>query len=164
MIDIRGWLWFGFRLAIYSTILSIIFIGLLCTFAIWYYWFVVRRRSRNENEINTRLQNRSFTFHTLSFQISNSGVIILNVQISPLEKQPFELAQLNGRRYKISSFDIQDEQVVIIFAQSNIRLTIKHQNFEQQRLELKIFVLFLFQKNKNSYFHKLSIKTNIFCT
>jgi ABC-type bacteriocin/lantibiotic exporter with double-glycine peptidase domain len=139
MIDVRGWLWFGIRLFIYSTILFIIFIGLICIFAIWYYWFVVRRRSRNKQEINTKLHNRSFVFHSLSFQISNSGIIVLNVRLSDLEKQPIELAQLNGRKYQISSFDIHDEHVDIIFAKSNIHLTIKHEYIEQQRLENPIF-------------------------
>ncbi len=136
MIDIRGWIWFGIRLFIYSTILFLIFIGLICAFAIWYYWFVVRQRSQNKKDIHRKLQNRSFVFHTLLFQISNSGAIVLNVQLSPLEKQLIELAQLNGRRYEISSFEIQDDQVDIIFAESNIRLTIKYENFEQQRLEI----------------------------
>jgi len=133
MIDILEWIWFGIHLFIYSIILFFIFIGLICIFAICYYWFIIRHRSQNQQEINTKLQNRSFSFHTLSFEISNNGIIVLNVQLSPLEKQPIELAQLNERRYKISSFDIQDEQVDIIFAKSNIRLTIKHENFEQQR-------------------------------
>jgi len=136
MIDIRGWIWFGIRLFIYSTILFLIFIGLICAFAIWYYWFVVRQRSQNKKDIHRKLQNRSFVFHTLLFQISNSGAIVLNVQLSPLEKQLIELAQLNGRRYEISSFEIQDDQVDIIFTKSNIRLTIKYENFEQQRLEI----------------------------
>jgi hypothetical protein len=136
MIDIRGWLWFGIRLFIYSTILSIIFTGLICIFGIWYYWFVVRPRSRTKQEVQTKLQNRSFVFHTLSFQISTSGIIVLNVQLSELEKQPIELAQLNGRRYQINSFDIHNDQVDILFARSNIHLTIKHEYIEQQRLEL----------------------------
>ena len=133
MIDIRGWLWFSLRIFIYSTILSIIVTGCICAFCIWYYWFVVRRRSRTEQEINTKLQNRSFSFHTLSFQISNSGIILLSIQISPLEKQLLELAQLNGRRYRISTLDIQDEQISIGFAKSNINLTIKHEYLQQQR-------------------------------
>jgi len=137
MIDILGWIWFGIRLFIYSIILFLILIGLICAFAIGYYWFVIRHRSQNKQEINTKLENRSFIFHTLLFQISNSGVIVLNIQLSPLEKQLIELAQLNGRRYEISSLDIQDEQVDIIFAKSNIRLTIKHENFEQQRFEIE---------------------------
>jgi hypothetical protein len=136
MIDIRGWLWFGIRLFIYSTILSIIFTGLICIFGIWYYWFVVRPRSRTKQEVQTKLQNRSFVFHTLSFQISTSGIIVLNVQLSELEKQPIELAQLNGRRYQINSFDIHNDHVDILFARSNIHLTIKHEYIEQQRLEL----------------------------
>jgi hypothetical protein len=136
MIDIRGWLWFGIRLFIYSTILSIIFTGLICIFGIWYYWYVVRPRSQTKQEVQTKLQNRSFVFHTLSFQISTSGIIVLNVQLSELEKQPIELAQLNGRRYQINSFDIHNDQVDILFARSNIHLTIKHEYIEQQRLEL----------------------------
>ncbi|CAF0877580.1 unnamed protein product [Adineta ricciae] len=137
MIDIRGWLWFSLRIFIYSTILSIIVTGCICAFCIWYYWFVVRRRSRTEQEINTKLQNRSFSFHTLSFQISNSGIILLSIQISPLEKQLLELAQLNGRRYRISTLDIQDEQISIGFAKSNINLTIKHECLEQQSSQTK---------------------------
>jgi hypothetical protein len=151
MIDVRGWLWLGFRLFIYSTILSVIFAGLICAFVIWYYWFVVRPRAQSEQEINTKLQNRSFTFHTLSLQISNSGIILLNVQISPLEKQLIELAQLNGRRYQIKSLDIQDEQVEIVFAQSGTRLTIMHEYLEQQRLAANsevssrsIFIMYAF--------------------
>jgi hypothetical protein len=136
MIDIRGWLWFGIRLFIYSTILSIIFTGLICIFGIWYYWYVVRPRSQTKQEVQTKLQNRSFVFHTLSFQISTSGIIVLNVQLSELEKQPIELAQLNGRRYQINSFDIHNDHVDILFARSNIHLTIKHEYIEQQRLEL----------------------------
>ena len=116
-----------------------IFIGSICIFAIWYYWFVVRRRSRNKQQINTKLHNRSFVFHTLSFQISNSGIIVLNVRLSDLEKQPIELAQLNGRKYQISSFDIHDKHVDIMFAKSNIHLTIKHEYIEQQRLENALF-------------------------
>ncbi|CAF1086019.1 unnamed protein product [Adineta steineri] len=137
MIDIRGWLWFGFRFFIYSTILSIIFIGLLCAFAIWYYWYFVRCRSRNKREINNELQNHSFTFHTLSFEITNSGLIALNIQISPLEKQPIELAQLNAQRYKISLLDIQDEQINFIFTKSHILLTIKHEYIEQKSSQTK---------------------------
>ncbi|UJR31861.1 hypothetical protein I4U23_019335 [Adineta vaga] len=137
MTDVRGWLWFGFRLFIYSTLLSIIVVGLICAFFIWYYWFVVRRRSQSEHEINIKLQNRSFLFHTLSFQISNSGIILLNIQISPLEKQLIELAQLNGRRYRISHLDIQDEQIDISFAKSNIHLIIKHEYLEQQSCQSK---------------------------
>jgi ABC-type bacteriocin/lantibiotic exporter with double-glycine peptidase domain len=133
MIDIRGWIWFGIHLFLYSTILLLIVIGLICAFAIWYYWFVVRRRFQTKQEINTKFETRSFIFHTLSFEISNNGVIVLNVQLSQLEKQPIKFAQLNERRYQITSFDLQDEQVDIIFAQSNIHLTIKHENFEQQR-------------------------------
>src|SRR4051812_21694138 len=123
MVDIQGWFWFGIRLFIYSTILFFICIGFISAFAIWYYLFVVRRRSQEKPEITTKLPNRSFVFHTLSFQISNSGIIVLSIQLSPLEKHPIELAQLNGRQYKITSFDIQEEQVEIIFAQSNIHLT-----------------------------------------
>jgi hypothetical protein len=165
MIDIRGWLWFGIRLSIYSTILFLIFIGLIFIFVIWYYWFVVRRRSRIEHEINTKLPNRSLTFHTLLFQLSNNGIIVVNVQISALEKQPIEIAQLNGRRYQISSLEINDEQVDIGFAKSNICLTIKHYYIEQQRLEMKKFLVF-YKMKKLIFIHifKLSIKTNVFCT
>jgi len=136
MIDIRECFWFGARLFMYSIILFLIFIGLICAFATWYYWFVVRRRLQTKKEIHTKLKTHSFVFHTLSFEISDNGIIVLNVQLSPLEKQLIELAQLNERRYEISSVDMQDEQVDIIFAQSNIHLTIKHENFEQQRLEI----------------------------
>ncbi|CAF1009773.1 unnamed protein product [Rotaria sordida] len=132
MIDIREWFWFGIHLFVYSIFLFIIFTGLIYIFAIGYYWFVVRYRSRNSQEINIKLQSRSFVFHTLSFQISNNEIIVLHVQISPLEKQLIELAQLNGQQYKISSFEIEDEQVNIIFVELNNRLTIKHEYIEQQ--------------------------------
>ncbi|CAF5086535.1 unnamed protein product, partial [Rotaria magnacalcarata] len=66
------------------------------------------------------------------FQISDDEKIVLNVQISPLEKQLVELAQLNGQKYKISSFDIHDEQVEIKFVDSTNCLTIKHEYLEQQ--------------------------------
>jgi hypothetical protein len=134
MLDIRNWFWFGLRLWIYSTILFLIFIGLICAFAFWYYWYVFRRRSETKQEIQTKLFDRSFIFHTLSFQISDSGVIGLSLQLSPLEKQLIELAELNERQYEISSLDIQDEQMEIMFAKSDIRLTIKHEKLEQQRL------------------------------
>ncbi|CAM4741561.1 unnamed protein product [Rotaria magnacalcarata] len=132
MTDIREWLWFGIRLFVYSTFLFIIFLGLIFLFALWYYWFAVRKRSRNKQQITIKLPNRSFVFHTLSFQISDDEKIVLNVQISPLEKQLVELAQLNGQKYKISSFDIHDEQVEIKFVDSTNCLTIKHEYLEQQ--------------------------------
>lgn len=135
MIDIRELIWFGIHLFIYSTILFLIFIGLTSAFIIWYYWFVVRHRSKPEQKLNTKIQNRSFIFHTLSFEISDNGIIVLNVQLSSLEKQLIEVGQLNGHKYQISSIDIQDETIEISFVNSNIRLIIQHENVEQQRLE-----------------------------
>jgi hypothetical protein len=133
MTDLGRWIGFGINLFLYSIILFFIVIGLICAFAIGYYWFVVRYRLQTKQDISSKFETRSFVFHTVSFEISNSGIIILNVQLSQLDKQPIELAQLNERRYQIRSLDIQDEQVDIVFAQSNIHLTIKHEYFEQQR-------------------------------
>ncbi|CAF3721591.1 unnamed protein product [Rotaria sp. Silwood1] len=133
MIDTREWFWFGIHIFFYS----IIFTGLICIFIIWYYWFFVRYHIRNKSKINVKLQSRSFVFHTLSFQISTNENILLNVQISPLEKQLIELAQLNGQQYKIISFEIQDEQIDIIFAETNNHLTIKHEYLEQQSYQTK---------------------------
>jgi uncharacterized membrane protein YraQ (UPF0718 family) len=133
MTDIHEWIWFGFRLFLYSIILFFIVIGLICAFAVGYYWFVVRRRLQTKRKINIKFETRSFVFHTLTFEVSNNGIIVLNVQLSQLEKQPIELAQLNERRYQVSSLDVQDEQVNIVFAESDIHLTIKHEHFEQQK-------------------------------
>lgn len=158
MIDIQGLIWFGVQIFIYSTILLLIFLGLTCAFIFWYYWFVVRHRVKPRQKSLMKLDNRSFVFHTLSFQISDNGIIVLNVQLSAFEKKSIELGELNGEKYQISSIDIQDEQIEICFIQSNIRLVIQHENVEQQRLEKKKKNLsFLFiVSNKNFLFFSLS--------
>lgn len=168
MIDIQGLIWFGVQICIYSTILLLIFLGLTCAFIFWYYWFVVRHRVKPKQKSLMKLDNRSFVFHTLSFQISDNGIIVLNVQLSAFEKKSIELGELNGEKYQISSIDIQDEQIEICFIQSNIRLVIQHENVEQQRLEKKkketclSYSLFLIKIS--FFFFKLSIETNIYRT
>lgn len=132
MIDIREWIWFGIRLITYAAFLFI-------CFAVWYYWFVVRKSFRNKRQRSINLQKRSFVFHTLSFEISNDDIILLHIQLSPLEKQLIELGKLNGQKYKISSFEIQDEQLNIIFVELDKHLTIKHEYLEEKRLEIIFF-------------------------
>lgn len=133
MIDVRGWIWFSVRLFLYSTILFLIFVSLLCAFICWYYWFIIRPRSKNRQEIHRKLTDQSFNFHTLSFHVSNNGLLTLNIQLSELEKRPIEIARLNERKYDIIALDIQDERVEFIFARSNIRLTVQHKLFDQKR-------------------------------
>lgn len=133
MIDLQVWIWFSIRLTFYSIILFILFACLLCTLICLYYWFVIRIRSKNQEKIQKQLQNHSFNFHTLRFYLSNSGLINLSIQLSELEKRPIEFAQLNQRKFQISSLDIQDEQVIMNFTSSDVRLTIKHQCFDQTR-------------------------------
>jgi hypothetical protein len=77
--------------------------------------------------------NGSFVFHTLSAHISDKGLIDLQVQISPDDKQRIDLAQLNVQQYRISSIDVQDEQIDILFKAKNLRLTIQHEQIEQKK-------------------------------
>ena len=133
MIDIRPWLWFGLRLAVYSTILSVILLGLVFAFVLWYYWFVVRSRQRRAPQEKNDFQSRSVLFHTLSLDVAPNGSIALHLQVSPLEKQLIELAQLNGQQHRISSIDCTNERLQITFVNSEIQLTIEHEYLEQER-------------------------------
>ena len=132
-IDLRAWLWFAFRLGIYAAILSVIVVGLLFICVIWYYWFVVRPRARDERARKTKQETRAFVFHTLSFEISPKGLINIQIQLSPVDKQLIELAQLNQHKYAVRSMDISDNRVEIEFEQANLRLTIEHEQLEQKR-------------------------------
>lgn len=132
-IDLQAWLWFALRLGIYMTIISLFVVGLLAVFIVWYYWFVVRRRARDERARKSKEETRSFVFHTLSFDISPKGLINVQIQRSPVEKKLIEFAQLNEHKYQISSLDVNDERVEIEFEQANTRLTIQHEQFEQKR-------------------------------
>ena len=136
MSDIGAWIWFAFRVFMYSIRLFLIVSGVISAVALGYYWFVIRpRRAQQQLQIKTKFANRSFSFHTLTLRISPRGTIVLNIQLSQLEKDPIELGQLNVQRYPITDINIRDEQIDFIFANTNIRLTIKHENIEQRRYE-----------------------------
>lgn len=134
MFDIAAWIYFAFRLFMYSIVLFAIAIGLISAFALGYYWLVIRpRRVQNQVEIKTKFANHSFVFHTLTLQITHHGTILLNVQLSQLEKEPIEVGLLNEQRYQITDVDVQDEQMTITFVNANIQLIIKHENIDQRR-------------------------------
>lgn len=134
MFNIGTWICFACRLLMYSMILFLITIGLISAFVLGYYWLVIRsRREQKQVEIKTNLVDRSFTFHTLTLQITSRGTIVLNIRLSQLEKDPIEIGQLNEQRYQITDVDVQDEQMTITFANANIQLIIQHENIDQRR-------------------------------
>jgi hypothetical protein len=159
MFDVSAWLWFFVRTLFYGAVIIGVCSACLCAAMIGYYWFVVRQRLQDDKQRKKQLEQRAFVFHTLFIDVSTTGQIDVRVQRSQIDKQVIDLAQLNVRQYPIRSIDIHNDQVQIIFAQSDVQLTIEHQEIEQISVpsQLTYFVHeYSFQWSSNDmrlYFH-----------